>query len=181
MTNDRLSFNIIVAVDKNFGIGKDGGIPWHVKADMAHFKDMTTKTTSPNKKNAVIMGRKTWDSLPGKFKPLPGRMNVVLSRQQELSLPAGVKREGSLDEALRYLSGLPEGQIEGIFVIGGAQVYAQAVNHPQCRKIYVTEIPRDFHCDTFFPAKLEGFKKIFATTLVAEGKLSLVFSEYERI
>ena len=76
-----MNFNLIVATDLNGGIGKNNQIPWHYKEDMQYFKSVTTDTSSINKINAVIMGRNTWDSLPEKYKPLPNRINVILSRQ----------------------------------------------------------------------------------------------------
>ncbi len=75
-------FHVVVAATKDMGIGKDGGLPWRLPGEMAYFKQLTASVGDPTSeaRNAVIMGRKTWESLPGKFRPLPGRVNVVLSR-----------------------------------------------------------------------------------------------------
>lgn len=76
--------NIIVAMDSRGGIGKNGKLPWKLPKDMAYFHKLTTTTVDPKKINAVLMGRKNWESIPSKFRPLKGRINVVLSRKVEL-------------------------------------------------------------------------------------------------
>jgi dihydrofolate reductase/thymidylate synthase len=74
------SCSVVVAASKDWGIGKDGGIPWRLPGDMAYFREVTMATTDPEKHNAVVMGRRTWDSIPAKFRPLKGRTNIVLTR-----------------------------------------------------------------------------------------------------
>lgn len=170
-------FDIIVAMDSDSGIGKGGGLPWHLPADLKHFKQVTTTTHSPFKKNAVIMGRKTWESLPGKFQPLPGRMNVVITRNKELVLAGGVLKGDSLDNVLNHLSGMTK-EIENIFVIGGAQIFAEAIHHPSCRKIYVTQIFKKFNCDTFFPPFDSSWKRVFQSSTLNDQSLEYYFCEY---
>src|SRR5262249_730757 len=97
-------FSIVVAFDSSYGIGKNGQLPWKLPADLKRFKEVTSTHKDPTKLNAVIMGRKTWESLPASFRPLPGRVNMVLSKQAELSLPAGVLLAPSLENALDQLS-----------------------------------------------------------------------------
>jgi len=75
--------HIVVAATESFGIGINGGLPWRIKRDMKFFRDKTSETTDPNKRNAVIMGRKSWESIPPKFKPLTGRLNIVISSQSD--------------------------------------------------------------------------------------------------
>lgn len=139
-------FSLIVAVDSKRGIGVSGRLPWHLPEDMKFFKEITLKS---NTVNAVIMGRKTWMSIPEKFRPLVGRMNIVLTRTPESFLKvSGVDVVNSLDVALE----LAESQLaDRIFVIGGSQVYAQAIINPSCRDIFLTQIDYEFGCDAFFP------------------------------
>src|SRR5262245_10605196 len=96
-------FDIVVATDMNSGIGKDGQLPWNLPGDLRHFKDVTSRAKSPLKKNAVIMGRKTWEALPDKFRPLPGRVNLVLTHNKKLSFPPGVLQADNIDSALMLL------------------------------------------------------------------------------
>ena len=170
------SFSIIVALDSQNGIGKNGQLPWRLSLDLKHFKEITTAVADPAKKNALIMGRKTWESLPEKFRPLPGRVNVVLSQKGGLSLPSGVLCFQSLDEALSQLSS----SIENIFVIGGAQVYAQAIGHPLCQKLYVTHVQGEHGCDAFFPPISHQFLPISASEPHTEGEQIFYFSDYSR-
>ncbi len=147
-----MKFALIAAVDKNFGIGKNNTLPWRLPSDLKHFSETTCKVQNSQKINAVIMGRKTWDSLPPKSKPLSGRLNIVLSREASLNLPQGVLYSNSLDEGLKLAQSLEN--VENVFVIGGANLFAQAINHPECQTIYLTQIEQAFECDTFFPQEI---------------------------
>jgi dihydrofolate reductase len=117
-------------------IGRDGHLPWHLPEDLAHFKRTTLGCS-------VIMGRKTWDSLPPKFRPLPGRLNIVITRQSDWQA-AGAQRAGSLDEALRHC---PAGG--DAWIIGGAEIYAQTL--PLASTAVVTDIEAPFDGDAFAP------------------------------
>jgi dihydrofolate reductase len=144
------NFSIIVAFDEVQGIGKAGLLPWHLPADLKHFKEVTMASRGGSS-NAVIMGRKTWESIPDKFRPLPGRLNIVITSQEAYALPQGVLRASSLDNALEVVSNKQDMNIMDVFVIGGAQVFAEAIAHPLCKKIYLTRIYGRFDCDVFFP------------------------------
>lgn len=93
---EELTFQIVVAATRKLGIGKGGTMPWKLPGDMAYFKELTSRTADPAKQNAVVMGRKTWESIPPKFRPLPGRVNVVLTRgalgQENQAAQGNVKR-----------------------------------------------------------------------------------------
>ncbi|MEW5316864.1 MAG: hypothetical protein WDW38_008208 [Sanguina aurantia] len=183
------NFQLVVAVDQNMGIGKDGTLPWKIPGDMAYFRELTSKAANSARSNVVIMGRATWESLPPKFRPLPGRINIVLTRSATGStphstnvaasnetssdpitsaetpassttlppsladVPAGVHVCGSLQQAADLLAS-PEvaPTVENVFVIGGGQVYAEALRSPLVSTIHITRIEQQFACDTFFPA-----------------------------
>jgi dihydrofolate reductase len=129
--------NLIYARAANGVIGRDNALPWYLPEDMAHFRRTTTGAP-------VIMGRRTWDSLPPRFRPLPGRENIVVTRQADWHAP-GARRAGGLAEALALCAGAAEA-----WVIGGAQIYAEAA--PLAQRAVVTEIAQDFEGDAHAPA-----------------------------
>lgn len=137
--------DIIVAIDANNGIGKDNTIPWKLPPDMKRFAQITSKTLDPEKQNAVIMGRKTWESIPERFRPLPNRVNLVLTLSNT-EFPGAVAVH-SLHNALNIVARDPT--IERVFVIGGAEVYKRALEHAD--GIYVTALSSNYDCDVVFP------------------------------
>lgn len=147
-------FDVVVACDLENGIGKDNDLPWHLPGDLRHFARLTTEAPE-GMRNAVIMGRKTWESVPVKYKPLAGRLNVVLSRSAALELPEGVRRAGDLDEALA----IDDPDVDRVFVVGGVQIYAEALRSPRCRWIYLTRVLDRFDCDAFFPDIAGDFER----------------------
>ena len=137
-----MNFSLIVATDQEWGIGKDGVMPWDLPGELKHFQDVTIGDGN----NAVIMGRVTWQSIPEAHRPLKGRKNIVLTRNPEYEVPPNVEVQGSLSEALESAKDFDE-----VFVIGGGRVYHEAIQLEECEKIYRTVIEEDFDCDTFFP------------------------------
>ena len=148
-------FYIIVAVDKNGGIGKAGTLPWKFKKEFAYFRKVTTDTTDKGKQNMLIMGRKTWESISENFRPLKGRKNVVLTSVNDYNA-AGATVISSLDAALE----MTDEKIEKVFIIGGGQVFNEAISHPDLTGIYLTKVHAKYDCDTFFPKILEDFKRV---------------------
>lgn len=141
-----IQFDIILACDENGGIGKDNKLPWHLKEDLQYFKRVTTYTDTFCKKNVVIMGRKTWDSIS--CSGLSDRINIVISRTKRESNPANnLYFVESFHEALQLANSL--NHIFNVFVVGGAQIYNEAFEHPLLRNIFVTKILRSYECDTF--------------------------------
>ncbi|XP_060586226.1 dihydrofolate reductase-like [Ruditapes philippinarum] len=152
--------HLVVAACNNNGIGINGNLPWRLKKDMEFFKKMTSDTINPDKQNAVIMGRKTWFSIPEKFRPLKGRVNIVLSRELK-EVPTGVHIARSLPEAVSLVETELSDLVENIHIIGGSSVYKEAMAGPYPCRIYLTRVLKDFECDTFLPEiSDEKFTKI---------------------
>jgi dihydrofolate reductase len=160
-----MRLNLIYARAANGVIGKDNALPWHLPEDMAHFKRMTAGCP-------VVMGRKTWDSLPPKFRPLPGRRNIVVTRQAGWQAD-GAERAGSLPEAMALSADAAE-----VWVIGGAQIYAEAA--PLAQRAVVTEIGRDFEGDAHAPSLGAGWQETARETHVAANGLPFGFVTYLR-
>jgi dihydrofolate reductase len=126
-------------------IGAQGGLPWHVPEDLAHFKEITLG-------QPVVLGRRTWDSLPERFRPLPGRENIVITRQQDWS-SGGVRRAANLAEAVRGL--------DRVWIIGGSDIFRQVIG--EADRLEVTELDLKVAGDAYAPSK-EGWR------LVDEGE-----------
>ena len=127
---------LVAAVARGGVIGRAGTVPWRLPEDMARFRELTTG-------HPVVMGRRTWDSLPDRFRPLPGRRNVVVTRNQSWKAD-GAEPAGSLADALVLLD-----DAEQVFVIGGGELYAEAL--PLSDELLLTEIEADVEGDTVFP------------------------------
>ncbi|WP_439887129.1 dihydrofolate reductase [Pseudomonas sp. MBLB4123] len=137
--NKTLPLCLIAALAQNRVIGRDNQLPWHLPADLKHFKALTLG-------KPIIMGRKTWDSLG---RPLPGRLNLVVSRQPGLAL-AGAEVFASLDAALaRADEWAREQGVEELMLIGGAQLYGQAL--AQAERLYLTRVALEPEGDAWFP------------------------------
>ncbi|XP_038058205.1 dihydrofolate reductase-like isoform X2 [Patiria miniata] len=133
----------------DYGVSNDIEV---TRTDMKFFSTQTSTTAEKDKKNAVIMGRKTWLSIPDKFRPLPNRVNIVLSKTLS-ECPAGADHLcRSLDHAVKLLSDPPVADgIDVVWIIGGSSVYKEAMESSLCHRIYLTRIHSQFECDTFMP------------------------------
>ena len=136
-----MKVGLIYARARNGVIGQGGVMPWHLPEDLAHFKRVTLN-------HPVVMGRRTWDSIPPRFRPLPGRTNIVITRQEDWE-ETGAQRSSSLRDALQKAENSC-GTSSQVWVIGGAQIYAQAM--PLADELVVTEIDADFDGDAHAPA-----------------------------
>jgi dihydrofolate reductase len=156
--------HLIFARAANGVIGKDGGLPWQLPEDMAHFK----RTTSGQ---PVIMGRKTWDSLPPKFRPLPGRTNIVVTRQADWQAQ-GALRAASLAQALALCP--TDGDA---WVIGGAEIYREAL--PLAHTAVVTEIEAEFEGDAHAPQFGPQWREAGRERHTAANGLAFSFVTYQ--
>lgn len=142
---------------------------------MKFFKEITTKTKDPSKQNMVIMGRKTWDSLPEQFRPLPDRVNLVLTRNADSKFE-GALQASSLQEAVE----LAGAKIEKIFIIGGGSIYQQALEQLDLAGVYITQVDLAADCDTYFPEVAEKFPHETSLGEMEEAGIAYEFFLYER-
>lgn len=119
------TYEVVVAATRDLGIGREGKLPWTLPSDMKFFKEITTTTSESGKRNAVIMGRRTWESIPLKYRPLPDRLNVVLTRSGTSNVTAteNVVICQSVPSALKLLAAAPyHSFVEKLFIIGGSEI-----------------------------------------------------------
>lgn len=157
---------LIAAVTRDGGIGRNNGLLVHLPQDLRHFRQVTMGCP-------VIMGRKTWDSLPPRFRPLPGRVNVVVTRQPDWQAEGAIAVH-SLSAALASCAGHAQA-----WVIGGAQIYAQAL--PMADTVEITEIEASFDGDTFAPALGPQWQVSSRQAHVASSGLRYSFVTYTRV
>ncbi len=157
---------LIAAVPRNRVIGRGGELVWHESEDQKHFRRVTLGCP-------VIMGRKTWDSLPERFRPLPGRRNVVVTRNAGWQA-AGAERANSLDAALALVADVPK-----VFVIGGAELYGLAL--PRADELELTEVDAEFEGDVVFPEwSREQFALASSEPHVSAAGVGYRFNHYIR-
>lgn len=167
-----MGFALIAAVDEKMGIGKNGRLPWNLPSDLKFFHD----TTIGNGKNAVIMGRLTWESIPENRRPLKDRLNIVITRNTEYRISGNVYIAESLEKAMSIATRC---LAEETFVIGGAQIFYDAIQQPACEKIYLTELQGDFRCDVFFPKiDQQKFKRTGESEVHEEQAIKFRFVQY---
>lgn len=158
--------NLIYARARNGVIGREKQMPWHLPEDLAHFKQTTMGCP-------VIMGRKTWDSLPERFRPLPGRQNIVITRDAEWAAH-GAQVAHSLDAALALCSDATQA-----WVIGGAQIYALAL--PKAQRVVVTEIDQDIDGDAWAPTLGPEWRETDRQWHTSGNGWRLAFVNFERL
>ncbi|GAY66185.1 hypothetical protein CUMW_246740 [Citrus unshiu] len=183
--NPKRSYQVVVAATRDMGIGKDGKLPWKLPSDLKFFKEITQITSDAGKRNAVIMGRKTWESIPLEHRPLPGRLNVVLTRSGSFDIATveNVVICGSIGSALELLAASPYClSIEKVFVIGGGQILSEALNAPECDAIHITEIETRIECDTFIPSiDSSVFQPWYSSFPIVENNIRYCLSTYVRV
>jgi len=151
--NKMRRMNIIVAVSSNFGIGYKNGLPWKLKKEFQYFTSTIKRLQDPQKMNAVVFARKTWESIPPNKRPMKGRVNVVVTTQKDyVAEGEDVYVVHSLEEALELLSSPPlADKVETIWNLGGATLYQEALEKKYVDKLYLTRIQKEFEADVFFP------------------------------
>ena len=160
-----MKLHLIYARARNGVIGRHNQMPWHLPEDLAHFKRVTLG-------QPVIMGRKTWDSLPARFRPLPGRRNIVVTRQSDWQAD-GACRAASIQEAIQLC-----GDATDAWVMGGADIYRQA--EPLASTAVVTEIDADFEGDAYAPTLGPHWRETQRESHTAASGLRFDFVVYER-
>eukprot|EP00457_Paulinella_chromatophora_P005869 gb/GEZN01005887.1/.p2 GENE.gb/GEZN01005887.1/~~gb/GEZN01005887.1/.p2 ORF type:complete len:158 (-),score=16.02 gb/GEZN01005887.1/:198-671(-) len=156
---------------------------------MSFFKKLTSVAPS-GRLNAVVMGRKTWESLPTTFRPLPNRLNVIVTSQETLRDGMNVQSKddpmvqacGSFSEALALTRS--DHRVASVFVIGGGDIYRQAFESPLCQTIYLTQILKHYECDTFLPELKKVMEKFYVKKLgevIMEGCVPYRFLTLELV
>jgi len=156
---------MIAAISENKVIGNKGKLPWHIPEDMKRFKELTTG-------NIVIMGRKTYESLPEKYRPLPNRINIVVTRNKNYLFKHAFVC-ASLEEAINKAKEFSK----EIYIIGGAQIFEQSIKY--AAKLYLTIVKGNFEGDAFFP-DYSDFKKVVAKKESGNEKYQFTFLDLER-
>ena len=191
----KIPFDMIVACDRNNGIGINNQLPWRLPADMKYFRELTIgskhqkevaasvreklskEASTERDRNAVIMGRKTWHSIPDKFKPLADRLNIVLTRNRDYQLPGNVRSSSSLDDALEIAACEHSSDI---FLIGGSHIYTEGLAHTSCRRLYITQVLASFDCDVFFPIYKDRFHLASQSEPREENGIKYRWEVYDR-
>lgn len=174
---------MILAIDDKNGIWTNWDLAWRIKEDMMYFKDITTNTEDLAKHNAVIMWRKTWESIPSKFRPLPQRINCILTRtikteSTDSDINDFVIYFNSLDHCLEELG--HKDNLENIFIIGWANLYNQVLDHPVLDKIYLTKVDWDHGCDVFFDWIPDNFNLESESEEKEENNIKFKFQIYKK-
>ncbi|KRX08365.1 Thymidylate synthase/dCMP hydroxymethylase domain [Pseudocohnilembus persalinus] len=180
--SQKIPFDVILAATRKGGIGLNGTLPWHLRKELQYFKKITNTTVDPNKQNVIIMGKNSWNAKPI---PLPGRISVIVSnsmKKQEIE-KFGDKAHivNSLDTALDLVSHLRETQntAERAFLIGGARLFEQGIQHEMCRLFYLTKIGIEVKCDTYFPdGFLKQFQHLETTETQSENDIPYCYTKY---
>ena len=176
--------NMILAVDSKNGLWKKWDLAWKISHDLKIFKEITSKTKDLAKMNAIIMWKKTWESLPSKFRPLSNRINCILSRsikQESINSKIGdfVLYFNSIDSCIQEL--LTKTNLENIFVIWWANIYNQFLNHSRLDRIYLTKIDNNFEGDTHFPEiNFSDWRLLDSSKTYSENNLNFRFMIYKR-
>jgi dihydrofolate reductase len=154
-----MKVSIIVAVASNNAIGKNNDLLWHLPADMKHFKQLTSG-------HCVLMGRKNFESIPEKFRPLPNRTNIIITRNKDLKID-NCHVFTSIQQGIDFAKSVGE---QELFIIGGGEIYRECVEQNLVRKIYLTRVHQNFEADTFFPELEEKDWDVVSELFIAKDE-----------
>jgi len=171
-------FSIILATDSKKGIWKKWDLAWSIPEDMKYFKDVTTKNNCVTSINAVIMWRKTWESIPKKYRPLPWRLNIILTSDTSYKIEWAIVKH-SIEDCLNHVN--TDIAINKIFIIWWATLYNQVLDNPSLEYIYLTKVKSNFKCDVFFkwiPKQFQLENKW--EELKSQGNINYQFMVYKR-
>ena len=166
-----MQISLIAAVANDNVIGKDNSLIWHLPADMKFFKETTLG-------HCVVTGRKNYESIPEKYRPLPNRTNIIVTRQANYVAPGAIV-VNTIADAIKEATKKNE---EELFIIGGAEIYRQTID--VAHKLYITHIYQNFEGDTFFPTiDTQKWQEVSKEDFFADdkNKYPYSFAEYKRV
>jgi dihydrofolate reductase len=168
---------LIVAFCKNRGIGINNTLPWKLYGDMSMFKQLTIG----GENNAVIMGRKTWLSLPVKNRPLPKRQNIVLTSKTSFgNIESSAKNPIFLPSLMEAKNYCEINKFDNVWVIGGSHVYKESLDKKLIDTIHATEIEKEYECDIFFPEIKDDFVLKKVSRVNVENDVVYNYKKYEK-
>lgn len=178
-----MKINLILATDSKNGIWKDWKLAWNIPEDLKYFAKITSDTDDLAKLNAVIMWRKTWDSIPSKFRPLKNRINCILTKTIKTN-----DTDSKIDDFVLYFNSLQKcltelktkDNLAEVFIIWWASLYNELVKSDDLEKIYLTKVDWDFGCDTFFDWVPENFELESASEEKKDWDYSYRFEVYKK-
>ncbi|KAM4808279.1 dihydrofolate reductase [Rhinophrynus dorsalis] len=181
--------SIVAMCPPGQGIGKGGTLPWPpLRNEFKHFQRMTMTPTVEGKQNVVIMGRKTWFSIPEKNRPLKDRINIVLSKELKEPPQGAHYLAKSLDESLELLqTDELKDRVDLVWIIGGSSLYQEVMEKPINQRLFVTRILQEFECDTFLPEiDLNSYKLLteypgISSEIQEENGIKYKFEIYEKV
>lgn len=176
--------SLILAVDEKNWLWKNNKLAWSLSSDLKYFKNITSSTKDLWKLNAVVMWKNTWESIPEKFRPLPNRVNCILSKTIKFE-----SIKSKIDDFVIYFNSIEscieelnkKANLESIFVIWWANIYNQFLNHKNLDKIYLTKVYWDYWCDVFFSWIPENFILESESELLEENSIKFKFLVYKKI
>lgn len=172
---------LILAKDEEDGIWKDWDLAWYIPNDLKYFQKITSSVQDESKQNAVIMWRKTWDSIPEKYRPFKNRKNIILTRNLKrinVASNSEVLINNDIDSVIRQLQN--DTNIESIFIIGWAEIYKLALSRNLVDVLYITQIEGKYNCDTFVWNIESSYDIISQSDIYMQNDINYQFKKYKK-